>query len=426
MIYGSICSGIEAATVAWEPLGWRPAFFAETARFPSAVLHHHYPTVHNLGDIHGFATWPDANLDILVGGTPCQGFSVAGLRAGLHDPRGNLTRIYLEVAARFRPRWVLWENVPGVRSRCDDGSWPLGAFLRGLVELGYGFAYRSLDAQYAGLAQRRQRVFVVGSSRGWASAAAVLFDRESLQGNPAPSRQAREDVAPTVAAGSHGRGPGQTADDVEGLIAGALNSNDGGADDNDAERHRLVPELSGAIGARDRKGQNTSVNQGPPLIVHRLRAGGFDASEDGIGRGVPLIHDAIAFDTTQVTSHENRSQPGPGRPVHTLSGKAHAPAVAFAELADPIAANQARTYTREGTHNFRISNVAHSAVGVRRLTPRECERLQGFPDDYTLIPYRGKPAKDGPRYEALGNSMAVPEIRWIGERIAAVDEILKP
>jgi DNA (cytosine-5)-methyltransferase 1 len=153
--YLSVCSGIEAATAAWHPLGWKPSAFAEIERFPSAVLAHHYPDVPNFGDMTRFKEWPDANVDVLVGGTPCQSFSVAGLRKGLADPRGNLCLTYLAIAQRYRPRWVLWENVPGVLS--SDGGQDFAAFLGGLGILGYGWAYRVLDAQFFGLAQRRRR-----------------------------------------------------------------------------------------------------------------------------------------------------------------------------------------------------------------------------------------------------------------------------
>jgi DNA (cytosine-5)-methyltransferase 1 len=196
--YGSVCSGIEAATVAWDSLGWTPVFFSEIEPFPCAVLKHHYPAVPNYGDMTKFAEWPNESIDVLVGGTPCQSFSVAGLRAGLADPRGNLMLTYLAIADRYRPEWLVWENVPGVLS--SNGGRDFGTFLAGLGELRYGFAYRILDAQYFGVAQRRRRVFVVANARSWQRAAAVLFERESLCGNPAPSREAREGVAGTIAA----------------------------------------------------------------------------------------------------------------------------------------------------------------------------------------------------------------------------------
>jgi len=215
--YLSVCSGIEAASVAWSPFGFEAVAFAEVEKFPSAVLAHHYPEVPNCGDITKFRDWPDATVDVLVGGTPCQSFSVAGLRKGLDDPRGNLALTYLAIADRYRPRWVVWENVPGVLSADDGGA--LGAFLGGLAELGYGFAYRVLDAQYFGLAQRRARVFVVGHLGDWRRAAAVLFERESLSGHPAPCREAGE-VAPTVPSRSTGGGGLGTDFDCDGgLIA---------------------------------------------------------------------------------------------------------------------------------------------------------------------------------------------------------------
>src|SRR6185437_2410388 len=159
---------------------------------------HHYPDVPNLGDMTKYQEWPDATIDLLVGGTPCQSFSVAGLRKGLADPRGNLMLTYLAIAERYAPRWVVWENVPGVLS--SNGGRDFGTFLGGLAELGYGFAYRVLDAQFFGVAQRRRRVFVVGCLGDWRRAAAVLFERASLSGHPAPSRETRQGIAPTISA----------------------------------------------------------------------------------------------------------------------------------------------------------------------------------------------------------------------------------
>tara|TARA_R100000951_G_C2637281_1_gene179723 strand:+ start:620 stop:1342 length:723 start_codon:yes stop_codon:yes gene_type:complete len=236
-----------------------------------------------------YKEWPDEPIDLLVGGTPCQSFSVAGLRKGLDDPRGNLMLTYLGVADRYKPKWVVWENVPGVLS--SNKGRDFGAFLGALGELGYGFSWRSLDAQYFGLAQRRKRVFVVGYLGNWRRSTAVLFERESMSGDPAPSRQTREEIAGTIAASSFTGGP------------------------------------SG-------KPEGAAVNHFVPAVAQ--------------------------------------------------------------------------------------------ASAVRRLTPTECERLQGFPDNYTQIPYRNKPAEscpDGPRYKAMGNSMAVPVMRWIGERIQMVEEI---
>jgi DNA (cytosine-5)-methyltransferase 1 len=191
MKYLSLCSGIEAATVAWHPLGWEAVAYSEIERFPSEVLAHHYPNTPNLGDMTKFKEWSiESNVDLLVGGTPCQSFSVAGLRKGLDDPRGNLMLTYLAIADKYRPKWLVWENVPGVLS--SNGGHDFASFLRGLGELGYGFAYRVLDAQYFGVAQRRRRVFVVGYLGDWRPAAKVLFESESLRRDTPPSISKRE------------------------------------------------------------------------------------------------------------------------------------------------------------------------------------------------------------------------------------------
>ena len=393
-----MCSGIEAATVAWHPLGWEPCAFSEIEPFPSAVLAHHYPTVPNLGDMTRYREWPDDLApDLLVGGTPCQSFSVAGLRRGLADPRGNLALVFLGLVDRYRPRWVVWENVPGVLS--SSGGRDFGAFLGGLAELGYGFAYRVLDAQYIrvdglerAVPQRRRRVFVVGHSGGdWQRCAAVLLERESLSGGDPPRRQAGQGPAPTVSARTRGGGGLGTDFDCDG---------------------GLIPAVSPAMKARDSKGPSSDGHgDGLPLIAHSLRAEGFDASEDGTGRGVPLVaqtitadmyrsggatagnnpgvRNVLAVDLQQVTSKVNRSRPTPMSPPLTT---------------DSVV-------------------VALDNYAVRRLTPVECSRLQGFADSYLEVPYRGKPAADGPRYKALGNSMAVNAMRWIGTRINMVEAL---
>jgi site-specific DNA-cytosine methylase len=203
--YLSVCSGIEAASVAWEPLGWQPAAFSEVEKFPSAVLAHHWPDVPNLGDMTQYEQWKELGaIDLLVGGTPCQSFSVAGLRQGLRDPRGGLMLTYLEIARSFGPRWLVWENVPGVLS--SHGGRDFGAFLGALGALGYGFAYRVLDAQWFGVAQRRRRVFVVGHLGDWTAAAKVLFERESVRRNPAPSREKGQGAAADARAGVEASG----------------------------------------------------------------------------------------------------------------------------------------------------------------------------------------------------------------------------
>ncbi len=324
VIYGSVCSGIEAATAAWHPLGWRCAFASEIEAFPRAVLQHRWPEIPLHGDFTTIEAGQYEPIELLVGGTPCQSFSVAGLRGGLDDERGNLALEYLRLADRLRPRWLVWENVPGVLS--SNGGRDFGAILGGMVELGYGFAYRVLDAQFFGVAQRRRRVFVVGYLGDWRRAAAVLFERHGLQGHPAPRREAGKS-APTLPSRSSAGGLGTDFDLDGDLIA-------------------VTP-----LDMRQASRGATMTNNRP--------SGG--APGTGIGE--------------------------PGDPSPTIANS-HVPAIA--------------------------------GSAVRRLTPRECERLQGFPDDYTLIPWRKGVAPDGPRYKALGNSMAVPVMAWIGQRIEAV------
>jgi len=398
VIYGSVCSGIEAASVAWHPLGWKAAFFSEIEKFPSAVLDHHYPTVPNLGDMTKFKEWPDAIINVLVGGTPCQSFSIAGLRKGLDDPRGNLMLTYLAIAARYRPEWLVWENVPGVLS--SNGGRDFGTFLGGLGQLGYGFAYRVLDAQHFGVPQRRRRVFVVGHLGDWRRAAAVLFERHCLSGDLAPSREKGKDASPCLRAraNSSHRADSQAFIPVAstGDISHCLNA--------------------GGMGRQDYETET--------LITHSLRGEGFDASEDGTGRGTPLVPVSIQ----NATRGKDQNGLGIGGDVMFTLDQGSQHAVAF----DCKASGQngfgvgeiASTMRSMGHANSHQNGGGHQAVmtgmQVRRLTPRECERLQGFPDDYTLIPGR---LADGPRYKALGNSMAVPVMRWIGERIAMVNRI---
>lgn len=346
--YLSVCSGIEAATVAWHPLGWRAVAYSEIEPFACALLAHHYPSTPNWGDMTKFRSWPDAAIDVLVGGTPCQSFSVAGLRAGMADPRGNLALVYLAIAARYRPRWVVWENVPGVLSSNDGRDF--GSILGAMGHLGYGFAYRVLDAQYFKLAQRRARVFVVAYLGDWRPAAAVLFEPSSLRGDPAPRRTQGQETAATIAAstGHHGRSSPR-GDGSDNLIAGAL-----------------------AFG-----GNNTS----GPIDVATCRTAHTGA------------HGSQDFARETFLAFNARQDPD-------ISG----------DVSHPCGA-------KDTGHAL----LAEGTSLVRRLTPRECERLQGFPDDYTAIPYHGRnkePARDGNRYRAIGNSMAVPVVRWIGERIA--------
>lgn len=453
MNYLSVCSGIEAATVAWHPLGWKPTAFAEIEKFPSAVLAHHYPHVPNLGDMTKFKDWPDATPDVLVGGTPCQSFSVAGLRKGMDDPRGNLALVYLGIADRYRPEWLLWENVPGVLS--SNGGRDFGSILGGMAELGYGFAYRVLDAQYVrvdgfgrAVPQRRRRVFVVGNLGSWRRAAAVLFERESLSWDSAPRREAGQgtsaDVAPSIV--SSGRGV-ERAGDTRGqdpVIAELITSTGNVA-------HCLN---AGGMGRLDYETET--------MVAHALRGEGFDASEDGTGRGTPIVPVAYGLSTQQepkwaadvsptltVPSKSGGGQPtavaiqagalrenpnsgpdGVGVQVglaYTMEARAEVQAVAFdmrgREGGSQFEGPHDTANIRAASGGSSRSYVAQSWA-VRRLTPRECERLQGFPDGYTDVPWRNKNwTPDGLRYKALGNSMAVNVMRWLGMRIQHVSDL---
>jgi DNA (cytosine-5)-methyltransferase 1 len=406
--YLSVCSGIEAASVAWGPLGFEPVAFAEIEAFPSAVLKHHYPTVPNWGDLSKFKDWPDANVDVLVGGTPCQSFSVAGLRAGLADPRGNLALTYLALADRYRPRWVVWENVPGVLS--SAGGRDFGAFLGGLAELGYGFAYRVLDAQYFGLAQRRKRVFVVGYLGDWRRAAAVLFERESLSGHPAPRREAGQRPTGTLASRTSAGGGLGTDLDCDGGVVPVL-----------SHCPEIVPQ---AMSSKWSKGSSGPAgDEVANLIAHSLRADGFDASEDGTGRGTPIVPIAFQFNGDRDNPGVSVSDTAFTLPANPMSDRGQAVAFAENQRAEVTTNYIAGSLKVGGGKPGQGYPAIQSGMQVRRLTPLECERLQGFPDGYTAIPYRGKPAADGPRYKALGNSMAVPCMAWIGRRIKDVDSL---
>jgi len=624
--FGSVCSGIEAASVAWHPLGWQAAWLSEIEKFPSQVLAHHYPNTPNFGDMTKFKEWSnDSAINVLVGGTPCQSFSVAGLRKGLDDPRGNLMLTYLAIASKYGPQWLVWENVPGVLS--SNGGLDFASLLRGMGELGYGFAYRVLDAQYFGVAQRRRRVFVVGYLGNWRPAAAVLFERHSLSGNPAPSREKREsttatitartpvsdyDVAGTLDKGTPGRGIGHNGNyDSQVVSVGSLCARTGQSISvQDAAQGHLMPIYGGsdpntadtvtskwAKGSGGPAGNECGLFVAQPIATHdvtgtmlsRNTSGGFSNSidhaaagymalqpialaENTIGRkpenggngdgfteegpmytlnatGVHGVAQPIPLDMMNIrgrpsddgranrigrgygevgdpmftitkANHHAVAQPiafsrnddgrdattdlsptmrvagraggmlGVAQPINIYGGnkradrpeggfyvrmdeettktldaasglnptcaqggtavmqpylvgslcartgqsisvqdadQGHLMAVAqpvtFSNTADCLTA----AYGTKWNGNASATNgslFASQAMAVRRLTPVECERLQGFPDGYTDIKSKGKPTPDGPRYKALGNSMAVPVMGWIGKRIQEIEEIL--
>ena len=407
-------------------MGWQPTAFSEIEPFPCAVLAHHYPTTPNWGDMTRFKEWPDANINVLVGGTPCQSFSVAGLRKGLDDPRGNLMLTYLAIADRYRPKWVVWENVPGVLS--SNSGRDFGSFLGGLGQLGYGFAYRVLDAQYFGVAQRRRRVFVVGCLGGWQRAAAVLFERHSLQGHTAPRREKREEVAGTIEASlgrSRGAGTPPGAITARMVAFGEYSEDDTASamkarDYKDATDLVVQPIAYTLSGGSDRGLHVNKVQVATCLDTHNASGEFREQSQNA----QTLVTQPIAFSGQM-------SNPQTDMDITQTLGAKNPMAVAYVGGVDYE--NNGHTMDEptgplmkgSPTGGGRPLPAIATSMQVRRLTPVECERLQGFPDGYTDIKLKGKPTPDGPRYKALGNSMNTAVMRWIGERIQAVEEIIK-
>lgn len=362
MNYLSVCSGIEAATTAWHDLGFNPVAFSEIDEFPSAVLRYRFPSVTNLGDMCAFQEWSfEQPINLLVGGTPCQSFSVAGLRRGLDDARGNLALVYLGILNKFRPKWFIWENVPGALS--SNGGRDFATFLKGLGIIGYRYAYRVLDSQYFGLAQRRKRLFVVGHVGDWRGPAAVLFEPDSVCGYPTPgnTQGPKNQPSPTSSSGEcYKPWPAQ----VTGTLTAAFGKKLGYEYQHINNGCTMfVPGIATTAGT---------------LRTNRPGEGGRETDATHI---VPILSPTICS----------------GQRLNTPDKEAYI------------------TSSYGSTLNY---------LTIRRLTPIECERLQGFPDNHTKIPYRGKVAEscpDGPRYKAIGNSMSVPVMRWIGRRIKQVD-----
>lgn len=414
MNYLSLFSGMEAAHLAWAPLGWHCKGVAEIDRSACSVLRHRLPHVPNLGsvtDITDEAIAKLGRLDVVIGGSPCQDLSIAGKRAGLAGSRSSLfhhqMRIFHAALTFCGARWLVWENVPGAFSSnagrdfavvvgemagCElsvprEGWGNEGVALgdHGLVE------WSVLDAQWFGVAQRRRRVFAVLDTGNWASRSPVLLEPESLRGDSAPRREAWPGSAGGVEEGA-GEGRQWPAE-----VASTLNA-----------------AFGDKLGLEDQHALN-----GAPLFVPEI-TNALTAHNEHRNEVADMVNALIAFDTTQVTSPGNRSNPKPNDPCHPLTASGDAPAVAFSHQAGGVQTTLG--YDPESgtapTLSVGQTPAVHADHRVRRLTPRECERLQGAEDDWTLVPTdSGKPMKDGPRYKMLGNSFAVPVIRWIGERI---------
>jgi DNA (cytosine-5)-methyltransferase 1 len=499
LCYGSVCSGIEAVTLAWQPLGLQAAWFSEIDPFACALLAHRYPGVVNLGDMtcigrevsRGAVVAPD----ILVGGTPCQSFSVAGHRAGLDDPRGALTLKYVELAnaidqvrskADQASCVAVWENVPGVLSDQDNA---FGCFLGALVGEScalrpagrswtnagcvYGpqrsAAWRVLDAQYFGLAQRRKRVFVVASARSDFDPSAVLFERESVCRHPPARAQERQDAAGPAETSARAASKSDSSE-IDPSTSAPLNACFGGGNREPIEHAVCLT----AHGTRMDFNTETFVTQAITGEISHALTRSHGVTEDGCGRGLPVIaashsHSDVRWpgENTPLTlafARNSRGEvrlengdgdiagalsagggiPGQGLPVALsvcVRGRA---AGAMAELGNAIAStlrashggsDKAHAVQQLGEAHLhcasrrRATSADQNAFpiwSVRRLMPLECERLQGMPDDYTQIPFRGEAAADGPRYAAIGNSMAVPCISWIGRRLDAALKVAHP
>jgi DNA (cytosine-5)-methyltransferase 1 len=552
MRYLSVCSGIEAASVAWHPLGWTPIGFSEIEPFPSAVLAHHYPKVKNYGDMSKFRDWSirSGDIDLLVGGTPCQSFSIAGLRQGLKDPRGNLMLTFLAIAEHLKPKWIVWENVPGVLS--SNGGKDFGSFLGGLGELGYGFAYRILDAQWCrthghprAVPQRRRRVFVVGCAGDHIGPAKVLFEQESMLRYSATRGSSRQgtsaDVASCLRSGGDGGVPSSRGEHLtfSAPIASTLNasfadkqgledqhalngapcfvidvpvkqptwwdgektantltkSNSNGTQrmpdkDNFGALLQPIycgsnPNASDTVTSKWQKQSggpagsecglfvlqpitailfenhpNDSRITGPhdvaPSCVSRYGTGGgnvplvipiqdsrvIEKNQNGIGVGNETSPaytidqtgaQAVAIQGTVIGRQDHNGPGGSGcsdtGEMYTLTSQdTHAVAIVGQvdwRTTNNDAGQVSQTLKTDLAHQSGPCLAVAPTMQVRRLTPTECERLQGFPDGWTAIPWKKKNAEDcpdGPRYKALGNSMAVNCMEWLGERIQKFDQ----
>tara|TARA_Y100000004_G_scaffold190475_1_gene247660 strand:+ start:2939 stop:4114 length:1176 start_codon:yes stop_codon:yes gene_type:complete len=384
--YGSVCSGIESATVAWDSLGWKPQWFSEVEKFPSEVLKYHYPNVPNLGDmtkIRDNKTYGrEKTIDLLVGGTPCQAFSLAGLRGGMDDERANLSLEFCRLAQQTKPRWIVWENVLGVLSSGKGRDFH--SIVEALTEIGYGVAWRILDAQYFGVAQRRKRLFLVGYLGDWRPSQAVLLEPKSFTGTIAPSREKAQE-----------------------------------------RLERNTKNIENSFGENSRR-QITSHDIASTLCARDYK----DTNADDLATG---FKGAIVYENHPNASRINEVDVCPTMTSRWGTGGGNVPFVQDISIKLSNTESQGRNINETGVgYTLDASGSCNQATmqnaKVRKLTPKECERLQGFPDNYTQIPWRNKEAKDCPvshRYKALGNSMAVPVMKWIGERIQTVETLIK-
>lgn len=487
MRFGSVCSGVESASVAWESLGWSAAWLAEIEPFPSAVLAHRFPHVMNVGDMTNIAYLISNRFieapDILVGGTPCQAFSVAGSRKSLDDDRGQLSLEYCKIldaidGVRDEKCIAVWENVPGVLSTSDNA---FGCFLGELVGAGEelkptgkrwtnsGYiigpkrqvAWRVLDAQFFGVPQRRRRVFVVASARDGFNPSEVLFEFDGLRRDSPPSRNAGQKTT-----GGIGASPNGTIENIVGTLCASDRKGVGnqmvgdgklvihGTQDPITQDDQAFPlgrnsgqENAVFTCATKQYSQNVNEELASPLLqsdykepqavlTYGIQGNIIDRNSKQNGSGVSeeCSHTLATQDRHAVAygiqgSMIGRSDTaGPqGSGVSddisfTLTtGDRHG--VAYSVISDTtpkFGEDVCMTLRAQGGGGVVPPSVAPPLGLVRRLTPVECERLMGFPDNWTKVPYRGKDANvcpDGPRYAACGNSMVVHVMHWIGWRI---------
>jgi DNA (cytosine-5)-methyltransferase 1 len=477
--YLSVCSGIEAFSKAVDGLPYSAVGFSEIEPFPCAVLSARYPFVPNMGDMTKINGWAlRGQVDLLVGGTPCQGFSHAGLRGGLRDPRSGLAVHFVRLAAELRVPWLLWENVPGALSTSGGGDYR--AFVSALDELGYGLAWAVLDAQWFGVPQRRKRLFLVGRLGDWRGPCQVLFEPDRVCGNPPPRRSKRQGDAPRPEGGA---GKGSQPFDVAGTIPcrGAGVDRPGTQSEFGltvlGQPNEVSATLCASGAGTDRPSAQCS-QEGfcvVSLKTDNTKANGFYVTDAPVSYTLDTLQPQAVFpldmrNALRDPSREGRTGVGfgsDGDPANTLTSES-VPAVApineqlafnesskcfFGGLGQPndpmftldtkhvhsVAPLDLRHLLRDdgsfgglGSPGEPVGSLTCGMTGggnppamaplsalcyPRRLTPKECERLMGFPDGWTNIMFQGKPARDSLRYRALGNSMAVPVMRWLAEGI---------
>lgn len=456
---------MEAATVAWHPLGWTPVAFSEIEEFPKAILQYRYPQIPNYGDLTKYDEWPldRGSIDLVVGGTPCQAWSVAGKRLGLDDPRGRVALAYAGLIGKLLPRWIVWENVPGVYSAGKPGGADFAAFVGTLAKLGYSIAYRTLNAEYFGVPQRRRRCILVGYLGDWRPAAAVLFEPESLRRDIKKGRKKGEGIASSPQGGPSPGDPrgcwwdgGQTSQTLDAVLSKGQTMPDKNRFPAVLQPYRKAKRAQtetddetwveadkantlNLFDLGDTRTTHAIVEPVKPFcsdVAPTITSSGPPFSRTGNERteaeALVVQPQPIAFQPGNLVRRAGADPSTEAFPTIKCDAGVQSPHVAYPVAFDAF--NQTVSDTAQ-TINAARTGIQHvggvfnpsQAMAVRRLTPEECEALQGFPKGYSRIPWKGKPASecpDGPRYKACGNSMAVPVMAWVGQRIAEVDKLI--